>query len=373
MSRRYKERYNSPEEGGTVKKKKKKSIGKRIFLTILIIIAMIAGVIFGMGYQKFSLLDFVKIDKNNIGIDLRVKVDLSKYRNVLLLGTDSQTNDYDDGRSDVIMIASINKETKEVNLISVYRDTYVDVEENGNTVLDKVNHAYAYGGAANTIKSLNKAMDLNISEFAAVDFKAVADTVDAVGGIELDITDEELKYINNYINDVAKTMNRTGKKITSSGLQTVDGIQATAYCRIRYTSGYDYKRAERQRTVLQNILAKAKTLSVFELNTLANKLLPEISTNISSTEILGLATDITKYNIKKQYGWPYKTKGYKSPTFYGVPCSLETNVQRLHEELFGQKNYEVSQTVKDMSQKIINETGYTADEEDADKYEDWNV
>ena len=93
----------------------------------------------------------------------------------------------------------------------------------------------------------------------------------------------------------------------------------------------------------------------------------------NSTEILGLATDITKYNIKKQYGWPYKTKGYKSPTFYGVPCSLETNVQRLHEELFGQKNYEVSQTVKDMSQKIINETGYTADEADADKYEDWNV
>ena len=353
--------------------KKKSGKARKVILVILVIIAILLGVVFGLGYQKLSLLDVVKIDKNNIGIDLKVKTDLSKYRNILLLGTDSEFNEYDDGRSDVIMIASINKETKDVKVISVFRDTYFEVEEKGNVVLDKVNHAYAYGGAQNTIKSLNKAMDLNITEFAAVDFKAVVDAVDALGGINLDITQEELKYINGYIDAVAKTMNKKGKHITSAGNQTVDGIQATAYCRIRYTTGYDYKRAERQRTVIQKMLAKAKTLSVFELNTLANKLLPEISTNISSTEIIGLATEITKYNIKSQYGWPYKTKGYKNPTFYGVPCSLETNVQRLHNELFEQENYEASQAVKDMSEKIIAETGYTADEKDADQYEEWNV
>ena len=356
--------------------KKKKSFLKKVFIILIpvVIIALIMILILGIFVGgKFSKLNFININKDEIGISEAAKVDLSNYRNIALLGVDEQ-DEYDNGnRSDCIIIASINKKTNEVNLISVYRDTYVEVDENGKTVLDKINHAYAYGGAQNLLLSLNKALDLNISEYVAADFYAVAEVVDSLGGIELDITKDELEYINGYAKDVARVTKRSYTPISYTGRQTVNGVQAVAYCRIRYTAGMDYKRTERMRTVISTIFAKAKTKGIGELNSLLDKVLPMISTNISGTEILGMIPQAMRYNVKENYGWPYKTKGYKVSIYYGVPCTLETNVVRLHKELFGQENYQVSDTVKKMSEKIIEETGYTADVKDADEYEKWNI
>ena len=342
------------------KKKKKLNIFVKILIVLLIIIIgiVIAGYLFIN--SKLSMLQTESIDTTAVGIDSEVAESLKGYRNIALLGIDSRADDYSPGnRSDCIIIASLNEETNAVKLTSVYRDTYVYVEENGSKKLDKITHAYAYGGAQNTLKSLNEALDLNITEYVTVNFDAVIAAVDALGGITLNIDSSELQYINSYIDATSSTSGVSSSHITRTGNQTVDGVQAVAYSRIRYTSGGDYKRTERMRDVLTAMLTKAKTLSLGQLNSFANTILPRISTNITSGEIIGLIPSLASINVSDSQGWPYEVRGITLNAWYGVPVTLESNVIELHKELFGQEDYQVSDTVKEMSDAIINRTGYS--------------
>ena len=342
------------------KKKKKLNIFVKILIVLLIIIIgiVIAGYLFIN--SKLSMLQTESIDTTAVGIDSEVAESLKGYRNIALLGIDSRADDYSPGnRSDCIIIASLNEETNAVKLTSVYRDTYVYVEENGSKKLDKITHAYAYGGAQNTLKSLNEALDLNITEYVTVNFDAVIAAVDALGGITLNIDSSELQYINSYIDATSSTSGVSSSHITRTGNQTVDGVQAVAYSRIRYTSGGDYKRTERMRDVLTAMLTKAKTLSLGQLNSFANTILPRISTNITSGEIIGLIPSLASINVSDSQGWPYEVRGITLNAWYGVPVTLESNVVELHKELFGQEDYQVSDTVKEMSDAIINRTGYS--------------
>lgn len=142
-------------------------------------------------------------------------------------------------------------------------------------------------------------------------------------------------------------------------MQTLDGVQAVAYSRIRYTTGGDYKRTERMRTVLMAIADKAKTMSVSQLNNLANVILPKVYTNIKSDELLSLLPQAATYSFSDSIGWPYETKGATiSGVWYGVPVTLEDNVKRLHKEVYGQSDYVVSDKVKTISNSIIKKTGY---------------
>ena len=171
-----------------------------ILLVLLILIVIVAGIGLGFVYSKLGKMNVEEIDETAIGINEVMKVKLSKYRNIALFGIDSREDDYGLGnRSDCIIIASLNQETKDIRLISVYRDTYMQVESNGKKILDKVTHAYSYGGAQNAVKALNTNLDLNITEYVTVNFDAVIAAVDAMGGIRLDIDSSELKYINDYI------------------------------------------------------------------------------------------------------------------------------------------------------------------------------
>ena len=342
------------------KKKKKLNIFVKILIVLLIIIIgiVIAGYLFIN--SKLSMLQTETIDTTAVGIDSGVAESLQGYRNIALLGIDSRADDYSPGnRSDCIIIASLNEKTNEVKLTSVYRDTYVYVEENGNKKLDKITHAYAYGGAQNTLKSLNEALDLNITEYVTVNFDAVIAAVDALGGITINIDSSELKYINDYIDATSSSSGVSSSHITRTGSQELDGVQAVAYSRIRYTAGGDYKRTERMRDVISAMLAKAQTLSLGQLNSFANTILPRISTNITSGEILGLIPSLATINVSDSQGWPYEVKGITLNAWYGVPVTLESNVVELHKELFGQEDYQVSDTVKEMSDAIINRTGYT--------------
>ena len=342
------------------KKKKKLNIFVKILIVLLIIIIgiVIAGYLFIN--SKLSMLQTESIDTTAVGIDSEVAESLKGYRNIALLGIDSRADDYSPGnRSDCIIIASLNEETNAVKLTSVYRDTYVYVEENGNKKLDKITHAYAYGGAQNTLKSLNEALDLNITEYVTVNFDAVIAAVDALGGITINIDSSELKYINDYIDATSSSSGVSSSHITRTGNQELDGVQAVAYSRIRYTAGGDYKRTERMRDVISAMLAKAKTLSLGQLNSFANTILPRISTNITSGEILGLIPSLATISVSDSQGWPYDVKGITLNAWYGVPVTLESNVVELHKELFGQEDYQVSDTVKEMSDAIINRTGYT--------------
>ena len=342
--------------------KKKTSVLKiigMIFLVLLILIVILAGIGVGFVYTKLGKINVENIDETAIGINEETQERLSGYRNIAIFGIDSRADDYGLGnRSDCIIIASLNQETNDIKLISVYRDTYMQVESNGKQILDKVTHAYSYGGAQNAVKALNTNLDLNITEYVTVNFDAVIAAVDAMGGITLDIDSSELKYINDYINDTSKSSGVKSSSITKTGKQTLDGVQAVAYSRIRYTEGGDYKRTERMRTVIEAMLTKAKTLSLGKLNNLVDTILPKISTNITGTEILALAPSIATFNITESAGWPNETKGITLDRWYGVPVTLESNVEQLHKEVFEQPDYVVSETVKTISNQIIKKTGY---------------
>lgn len=343
---------------------KKKNKGLKIFLRVLIVIIVIILGIAIAGYSfvhsKLSKMKTEYIDKTAIGISEEAKDSLKGYRNIALLGIDSRADDYGTGnRSDCIIIASINEKTKEVKLLSVYRDTYVYVTENGNKKLDKITHAYSYGGAQNTLKSLNEALDLNITEYVTVNFDAVIAAVNALNGVEIDITSEELKYINDYIDATSQSSGIKSSHLSKAGRQTVDGVQAVAYSRIRYTAGGDYKRTERMRTVVTAMAKKAKTLSIGQLNKLADEILPRVSKNIENNDIIALIPSALSFDIIESLGWPYNVKGITTTAWYGVPVTLESNVIILHKELFGQEDYKVSETVKEMNDAIIKKTGYT--------------
>ena len=358
------ERNKERKEENNMRKKKKMNKGLKIFLIILLVLVII---IVGLGVAGYTFVNgkIGKMQKENIdttavGINEDTKEELKGYRNIALLGIDSRADDYGLGnRSDCMMIASINQETNEIKLISVYRDTYVYVMENGTKRLDKITHAYSYGGAQNTLKSLNEAMDLNITEFVTVNFDAVIAAVDSLGGVYIDIDESEIRYVNDYIDATSESSGVKSSHITHAGRQKLDGVQAVSYTRVRYTAGGDYKRTERMRTVVEAMLSKAKTLGVGQLNSFADTILPKIRTNISTSEIWGLIPKLASFKVTESIGWPYDTKGITLDRWYGVPVTLQSNVEKLHKEAFGQDDYEASDTVKEMSAAIVKKTGYS--------------
>lgn len=358
------ERNKEREEEFNERKKKKMNKGLKIFLIMLLILFIIVAGLGVAGYTfvngKIGKMQKENIDTTAVGINEETKQELKGYRNIALLGIDSRADDYGLGnRSDCIIIASINQETNEVKLISVYRDTYVYVTESGKERLDKITHAYSYGGAQNTLKSLNEALDLNITEFVTVNFDAVIAAVDSLGGVYIDIDSSEVNYINDYIDATSESSGVKSSHITHAGNQKLDGVQAVSYSRVRYTAGGDYKRTERMRTVVEAMLSKAKTLGIGQLNSFADTILPKIRTNISSSEIWGLVPKLASFKVTGSLGWPYETKGVTLDRWYGVPVTLQSNVEKLHKEAFGQDDYEASDTVKEMSAAIVKKTGYS--------------
>ena len=260
-----------------MKKYKAIKIVTIIIVVILILIGIIAGIIYFYINNKLNKINKVDVDLNNITINEEVKEKLTGYRNIALFGIDTRSDDYGLGnRSDCIIIASINNDTKEVKLTSVYRDSYLEIPNRG---LDKVTHAYSFGGAELALSTLNSNLDLNMTEFITVNFDAVAEIVNSLGGVEIDITPEELGYLNSYTYSTAQSTGIASSTINEAGKHNLDGVQAVAYSRIRYTAGGDYKRTERMRTVLTAIVEKAKTKKISELNKLMDTLLPRIYTN----------------------------------------------------------------------------------------------
>ena len=340
------------------KKKKGLSLFLRIILALILILVILVGFIFFYVKGKLDKIQKVELPTDEeLGITETVSQNLTGYRNIAIFGVDSRSDDYGVGnRSDCIIIASINNDTGAIKLISVYRDTYVKIDGHG---LDKITHAYSYGEAPLAIKTLNTNLDLNINEFVTVNFDSVAEAVDQLGGVQLTITADEIKYINGYINETSKVTGKASQHITEPGTYTVDGVQAVAYSRIRYTDGGDYKRAERMRTVIEAMFSKLKTKSLAEINSFADAILPHVYTNISATDIISMVPSMSKYKVTESIGWPYDTKGKTMDRWYGIPITLESNVTQLHKEAFGEEDYVPSDTVKTISQSIINKTGYT--------------
>jgi LCP family protein required for cell wall assembly len=269
----------------------------------------------------------------------------------MIFGVDTRGNDLGKGtRSDSIMIANVNHKTKKIKLASIFRDTYVSIEGHG---YDKINHAHSFGGPELAMDTVNRNFDLDIDKYITINFRNVSELVDDIGGIEMNITESEAKYINGYIDELNKIEKRSSAHITEAGNYTLDGVQAVAYTRIRYTAGGDYKRAERQRTVLFKVFEKAKTLDGEKLLALADKFMGEISTNYHSSDVTDILYYLSKYDMEDTKAVPTSLWGGKvDGVWYGVPVTLESNVKELHEFLYPGKEYEVSDTVKEISEQI---------------------
>ena len=280
---------------------------------------------------------------------------MAGYQNIALFGVDSREQDLlsGDNRSDTIMICSINKKTGETRLVSVYRDTLLNI---GGGDYRKCNAAYAFGGPQQAVAMLNSNLDLNITDFVTVGFEGLAETIDALGGIDLEITEEEMEYMNSYMDDMYYEIGTEYDEVTDWGMQHLSGIQATAYCRIRYTEGDDFRRAERQRTVLMLTMEKAKRANPLRLAAAAGAVLGRTATSLSSGELLLFILRARMRDITESTGFPTEEDRIFA-TINGescvVPYYLTTNVKKLHRTLFGQEDYEPSPAVEEFNE-IIN-------------------
>ncbi len=344
------------------KKDSKKKRGK-IVLFIVEIFVLLLMVVVLYGVLKTEKVGKVEIKEEDIVINEEVKVKtettMKGYRNIALFGVDSTTGALTKNtRSDSIMIASINLDTGECKLVSVYRDTYLNL---GNDSYNKCNAAYAKGGPEQAINMLNMNLDMNITDFVTVGFAGLSDTIDALGGIMIDVDSAEIEHLNNYQLCMAEDLKRSYTPVTTTGYQLLDGLQATAYCRIRYTAGDDFKRAERQREVLMAIADQAKTASPATLNTIANDVFSEVYTSLDLSEILELLGEVTKYEIVDEAGFPEdnmrQTGTIGSKGSCVVPVSLEENVTWLHNFLFADQAYTPSEAVQGYSNQIKSDTG----------------
>lgn len=359
---------------GNGKKRKKMSAKQRrakqrrrvlLFAIELIALVVLLGAI--VGVNMIQKMEKIQINEDGIIVNEHVEQNevMKGYRNIALFGVDSRKGKLGKGqRTDTIMIASINMDTCEVKLLSVYRDTYLNL---GNDKYNKANSAYANGGPEQALNMLNQNLDMDIKEYMTVGFDALIDTIDALGGIEIDVQENEIDHLNNYqrsmfVENEGDPLNENIVRVTSPGLQTLNGLQATAYCRIRAV-GNDYGRTERQRKVLMACLEKAKQSSPTKLVEILNSVVENVATNLDITEMASILKDVANYQIVAQDGMPFEgnrgsgTIGSKGSCV--VPLDLTENVTLLHEYLFDETGYEPSDQVKEYSEKIKSDTaGY---------------
>jgi LCP family protein required for cell wall assembly len=350
-----------------------------LLITACVILCAVFGAV-AYVYAKWSKIDTQDIKAEDIVINEEVKlnkeVDLGDgYTNVALFGVDSRDGNLGEGNRTDCIVASLNNETKEIKLVSVYRDTLLDLSEG---TYQKCNAAYSYGGPVLAINMLNMNLDLDIEDYVTVDFGAIADVVDLVGGVEIDVTEEEVPYLNQYLQETADSAGKTANFLQSAGLQTLDGAQATTYARIRSTAGGDFTRTERQRLVVEKIFEKVKTSDLGTLNAIIDKVFPQVSTSFTLQEILTYASAYSEYKLVGNMGFPQDnyTDTVSGLGSIVIPDDLVSNVTKLHEFLFGTTGYTPSSTVQTVNSNIAytvssaQSSGETYDDGSSTYYDD---
>lgn len=345
------------------------TIGKKIGVCLggLILALASSGVVYVAA--KLGQLDTQEIPKEDIIINDGVEQLASLgegYLNVALFGVDSREGDLEKNtRTDCIIVASLNKETKEIKMASVYRDTLLDLSEG---TLQKCNAAYSFGGPKQAINMLNMNLDLDIQNYVTVDFGVVAEVVDLLGGLDIEIKEEEVEPLNKFVYETGQVAGKEAHFVGGSGIQHLDGVQATTYARIRSTAGGDFTRTERQRLVIEKIVEKMMKSDLATINKIIDEVFPTISTNFTMTEILSYAKYFNQYKLGENTGFPID-KATDTISGLGsivIPVSLEDNVKKLHEFLFGtEEGYTPSDKVQSISNKIVARVGQKKAEDDA--------
>lgn len=359
----------------TYRRRKKKNKAKTIFLgMILTLFVVIAAV--GVGVYKYfdnkvesmDQVDFKVPEVENTNIPAAKREQMEKgFLTVAVFGVDSRDNSLGKGnQSDVIMIANLNRETGEIKLVSVFRDTYLNISE--KNTYNKINAAYASGGPEAAVKAINKNLDLNITHYATFNWKAVATVINILGGVEVDISKSEFYYINAFITETVKGTGIGSVQLKAPGVHNLDGVQAVAYGRLRLMDS-DYARTERQRIILAKAFEKLKQADLTTLNSVVGHVMEMSSTNIKWEELLSLAGGISKYHLGETTGFPAargeaKIKIGSNKLSCVIPQTLESNVISIHQFLFGEENYEPSAKVKEISAKIAEVSGLATEAEE---------
>lgn len=355
MGRKNEEKRIAKQKQELRRKKRKKRRRKRILVLLIEILLLCA-----LGIVAYGMLKLGKLNTNSLGNLLNNGISQEGYMNVAIFGTDNRAGETEGVRSDCIIIASVNNETKEVKLVSVYRDTFLKVEED---TYEKANSAYAYGGAETAVNMLNQNLDLDIEDYVSVNFLAIADVVDLLGGIDLELTDEEVVHMNNYCVETSEITGKSYERIEPevAGTYHLNGVQAVSYSRIRYTEGGDFQRTARQRLVIEKLAEKAKEAKLSTINEIIDTVFPEITTSFTSAEIVKLSAGLLQYSVGESQGFPAETAtpeeipGYTGS--YVVPVGLEQNVRQLHKFLFPDIAYEPTDTLIQISDDISYLTG----------------
>ncbi|EJO5346058.1 LCP family protein [Clostridium botulinum] len=309
---------------------------KKWILSIVTVIVLIAVVSTLYVYSKLGEVKKVDISKNDKQLKIDKKADEygEDVINIAFFGLDRRQKN-EPSRSDAIMIVSLDKKHKKVKVSSIMRDSYVNIEGHGNT---KLNHAYAYGGPELAIKTLNSNFKLNIRDFVAVDFYELEKIIDSVGGVEIPVRSDEIKYMNAYMNETAGIQGKSVQEIKNPGTQNLTGMQAVAYTRIRYTSGGDYERTERQRTVLTAIINKVKKLGPTEFPKVVSTLLPNVESSLSPTEIMKTGTSAFSLGIDniEQQRFPLDNycEGKLIDGIYYLLFDKEKTINQMHKYIF---------------------------------------
>ena len=350
------------------RRRRRSTLSRVMFALEIIVLVVLMGGLFV--YAKLGKLNHETINEEELDVNESVTENqvMKGYTTIALVGIDSRDDKLkSDWNSDTMIIASINNDTKKVKLVSVYRDTYLCLgeDEDENNSYGLANSAYCTGGAKKMINMLNKNLDMNISDFVTVNFQAVAETVELLGGIDVEMKKEEVIHLNNYC---VETSEVTGMDYTPleeiEGVHHLNGVQAVAYARIRKTSGNDFRRAARQREVIYRIVEKAKNSSIATLNTVLDKIFPMIYTSLTEKEILSMGMNMLSYDIEDQTGFPFDhlygdtVKEAMDGVDCVLPITLESNVIKLHEFLYPEDSYVPSNEVKTYSQEIIDKSGF---------------
>ena len=344
------------------RKKRRMKKRKKVLLFVLEILVLAVLLVVLYFTNILNKIDFQNMTDNEAGINDDLSSEtafaMEGYTNIALFGLDNRgSGDYDTGNSDAILIASINNENKEVRLVSVYRDTYLSV---GDGKYYKCNSAYERGGAKQAVQMLNSNLDLDIKDYVSVDWGALVETIDDLGGIDIEVTDEEVDKINEYTVEIVMMTGKETTPLTESGLVHLDGTQATSYARIRKLAGDDYMRTARQRIVLQAMLEKAQKADIGTLNKVCNDVVDDISTTLTLKQMLILAKDVGAYKLVETTGFPFElTTASLDSGDTVVPVELENNVSELHQWLFNDEDYSPSQTVQSISANIVKKSGVT--------------
>ena len=356
--------------------KKKKARRTRI-ITMVIVELLTLVCIFGFGfvYRYMHMTADVAFDVSKVrndNIDISQKQKMSGYWTVAVFGVDSRNGDVGKGaNADVQIIANVNMGTGDITLTSVYRDTYLNLGKGDR--YSKSNAAYAEGGPEQAVAMLNKNLDLDIENYVTFNWKAVADVIDLLGGVDIDVSKAAFYYMNAYIHETClksgiSAQNPAAMYIKNAGPQHLNGVQAVAYARLRYMDS-DFERTKRQREVISQCLDLAKKTDLATLTKIIDTVLPQVAFNIDIADIIELAKGISRYNIRESVGFPKDLKdqmmGKKGACV--IPATLESNVVWLHSILFADENYTVSDAVKRYSQKISDDSGYYASHKETEE------